>query len=326
MYKQSSIALLLVVTLLGGCKTLDSVSNIVSGDSATPEQIQAAYSKAEAAYQEAQQAVALAEQEFLIEYDSERTSKANKLWQSLRQDFAELRANPGESLESASLFSSDTKADEVMANSQEIVSLLTAAQSAKQAIVSVLEPVRSHFAVLDKLETQRHFARRYERAQSRHLEFKGMLVAGKRAQVEENLPEFQSQLHALEQDAAEHYFLGKVLEDVKRLASSDKAEVLPTVYQDVKTKTESARGVIRQNVRAYDDIKHTVNLAELQIKRLEQLFSEHLRRKTAVEDKRVETHLLALETQLFQLTQKAGLGDLRHLSFSEQLEAINDKL
>ncbi len=38
MYKQSSIALLLAVTLLGGCKTLDSVSNIVSGDSATPEQ------------------------------------------------------------------------------------------------------------------------------------------------------------------------------------------------------------------------------------------------------------------------------------------------
>lgn len=28
MYKQSSIALLLAVTLLGGCKTLDSVSNI----------------------------------------------------------------------------------------------------------------------------------------------------------------------------------------------------------------------------------------------------------------------------------------------------------
>ncbi|MCO7189919.1 MULTISPECIES: hypothetical protein [unclassified Pseudoalteromonas] len=326
MYKQSSIALLLTVALLGGCKTLDSVSNIVSSDSATPEQIQAAYSKAEAAYLEAQRAIALSAEESLVEYDSERTAKANKLWQSLQGDFAELRANPGESLDSASLFSSDTKADEVMASSQEIVSLLAAAHSAKQAIVSVLEPIRSHFAVLDKLETPRHFERRYERVKRRHLELKEMLVAGKRALVEGSLPEFQSQLHALEQDAAEHYFLGKVLGGVKRLASSDKVEVLPTVFQDVKVTTESAREFIRQNVRAYDDIKHTVNLAELQIKRLEQLFSEHLRRKTAVEDKRVEAQLLTLETQLFQMTQKAGLGDLRHLSFSEQLAAINNKL
>ncbi|MCF2910201.1 hypothetical protein L1285_17945 [Pseudoalteromonas sp. DL2-H2.2] len=326
MNKHSSIALLLAVSLLGGCKTLDSVSNIVSSNKASPEQIQAAYNKAQAAYQEAQQALGLSEEEALSEYDSERTAKADKLWQSLQEDFAELRANPAESLESASLFSSDTKADEVMAASQEIISLIAAAQSAKQAIISVLEPIRSHFAVLDKLATQQHFERRYARLEERHQDLKEMLVAGKREQVEGYLPDLQSQLNALEQDAAEHYFLGKVLEDVTRLANSEKAEVLPSVYQDVKATTESAQSFIRQNVRAYDDIEHKVNLAELQVKRMEQLFAEHMSRKAAIDDKRSEAPLLALEAQLLEMTNKAGLGDLRHLSFSEQLEAINNKL
>ncbi|WP_125563011.1 hypothetical protein [Pseudoalteromonas rubra] len=326
MYKQSSIALLLAVTLLGGCKTLDSVSNIVSSDKATPEQIQAAYHKAEAAYQEAQKAIGLSAEAELSEYDSERTSKASKLWQSLQDDFAELSANPAESLESASLFSSDTKADEVMAVSQEIVSLIAAAQSAKQAIVSVLESVRAHFVVLDKLEAGQQFARRYARLAARHDDFKEMLVAGKRIEVEGALPELQSQLHVLEQDAAEHFFLGKVLSEVRTLATSDKADILPTVYQDVKVTAESAQSYIRQNVRAYEDIKHKVKLAELQIKRMEQLFSEHMRRQAAIDDKRAEAPLLALEAQLLEMTNKAGLGDLRHLSFSEQLAAINNKL
>ncbi|ALU43737.1 hypothetical protein [Pseudoalteromonas rubra] len=326
MYKQSSIALLLAVTLLGGCKTLDSVSNIVSSDKATPEQIQAAYSKAEAAYQEAQQAMSLSAEEALADYDIERTSDANKLWQSLQKDFAELQANPAESLESASLFSSDTKADEVMEGSQEIVALISAAHSAKQAIISVLEPIRSHFAVLDKLETQTHFESRYERLGEQHDRLKRMLVEGKQPQVEEYLPELQSQLHTLEQDAAEHYFLGQVLDKVRTLANSEKADRLPRVYLDVKTLTESTQGFIRQNVRAYDDIKGQVKLTELQIQRIDQLFNEYLKRKAAVDDKQIEAPLLELESQLFNMTQKAGLGDLRHLSFSEQLEAISSKL
>ncbi|TQF72787.1 hypothetical protein [Pseudoalteromonas luteoviolacea] len=309
-----------------GCKTLDSVQNTLAGSSPSTEQVQAAYSRAEAAYAEAQQAMYLANIESLTEYDSNRVERAQKEWQVLKKQFAELQSNPHEALDSASFFSSQTLSGEIIENSQQIMALVAGAQAAKKLILSVLEPVRSHFAVLDKFDASQQFSKRYRQLTTLHEKFKGMLVQGKQVQVETRLPEYQAQLTALEKDAVELHYMGNIIAELKLIGASTKAQVLPSVYSDAANTTDYAKQYIHLNVRKYEQIEEKARSAKLQILRLEHLYAEHLARKQALSDQQVEARLLALENQLLELTEKAGLGDLRHLSFTQQLSAIKEKL
>ena len=154
-------------------------------------------------------------------------------------------------------------------------------------------------------------------------ELKEMLIEGEQSKVEGYLPDLNNRLHKLEQDAVEKFYLGEVLADLKVLANSDKSDVLPSVFVDAKNAAELAQAFARNNVRQYQDIEAKTLLAQLQVKRINSLFSEHISRKEALKDDTVEVQLLGLEKQIYQLTQKAGLGDLRHLSFTEQLAELN---
>lgn len=325
--KKTLIALALGTLSLTGCKTLDAVpgglGDLVGTKEVDQAQVQAVYNKAQEAYLSAKSAIQSIATESLADFDPSRVKAANKIWNDLQEEFAELEAKPERALEKASLFSSNTVADEVMEQSQEITTLIASAQAAKDAIVAVLEPVRAHFAVLDKIEAQKNFPKQYEQLVERHEELKGMLIDGEQAKVEGYLPELNNRLHKLEQDAVEKFYLGEVLSDLKVLANSDKSEVLPAVFVDAKNSAELAQAFARNNVRQYQDIEAKTLLAQLQVKRINRLFEEHIRRKEALKNDSVESQLLALEKQIFQLTQKAGLGDLRHLSFSEQLAELN---
>ncbi|KZN48279.1 hypothetical protein [Pseudoalteromonas luteoviolacea] len=309
-----------------GCKTLDSVQNTLGGTSPSAEQIQAAYNRAETAYSEAQQAMHLANVELLAEYDLNRIDKAQKEWQDLKHQFSELKAKPHEALDSASFFSSQTVSAEIIEMSQKILALVGGAQAAKKLILSVLEPVRSHFAVLDKFDSQQQFPTRYDKLHKHHNKLKVMLVDGKQPDVEAQLPSYQAQLTRLEKDAVSLYYLGQVNAELKMISASTKAQVLPSVYADARNTADYAQQFINLNVRDYTNIEDKVHSAQLQIFRLEHLFAEHLARKQALDDKQVEAQLLTLENQLLELTEKAGLGDIRHLSFSNQLKAIKDTL
>ena len=330
--KMRKIAIVLAITALSlsGCKTLDAVpgglGDLVGTKQVDQAQVQAAFSKASEAYTSAQTAIQNALSQSLKEYDPERVQDANKIWSDLQEEFAELQAKPERALDKASLFSSNTIADEVMEQSQSIIALITSAEKSKNAIVTVLEPIRAHFVVLDSIETQKNFSKRYTQLVDRHNELKTLLIEGEQAKVEEYLPEFSQRLHNLEQDAVEQFYLGAVFSQLKLLANSEKSEVLPSVYTDVKGTAEAAQTFARNNVRDYEEIKGKARLAELQVQRINSLFSEHKLREQSLKNDSVETQLLALETQLFQLTQKAGLGDLRHLSFSEQLNELNKSL
>ncbi|MBQ4813345.1 hypothetical protein J8M20_18430 [Pseudoalteromonas luteoviolacea] len=316
-------AVLIVTT---GCKTLDSVHNTLGGSSPSAEQIQAAYNRAEAAYYEAQQAIHLANVESLADYDRNRVDKARQEWQELEEQFTELKAKPHEALDSASFFSSQTVSGEIMSMSQEILALVGGAQAAKKLILSVLEPVRSHFAVLDKFDTQQQFPTRYRKLNKHHNKLKAMLVDGKQPDVEAQLPGFKTQLTRLEKDAVSLHYLGQINVELTAISTSAKAQVLPSVYMDARNTADYAQQFINSNVRDYSSIEDKVHSAKLQILRLEHLFAEHLARKQALDDKQVEAQLLTLENQLLELTEKAGLGDLRHLSFANQLKAVKDKL
>ncbi|MDK2597214.1 hypothetical protein [Pseudoalteromonas obscura] len=316
-------ALLLNIT---GCKTLDSVQNSLGGSSPTTEQVQAAYSRAEASYKEAQQAMYLANVESLIDYDSERIQKAQKEWKELEENFSDLKSKPFEALDSASFFSSQTVSGEIIELSQEVLALVAGAQAAKQLILSVLEPVRSHFAVLDKFATEEHFSTRYRKLSERHNKFKAMLVNGKQLEVEAMLPEYTALLTALEISAVELHYLGEIVAQLRAIAASPKAEVLPSVTMDANNTSEYAKQYIHSNVRNYEQIEAKVKQAQLQLQRIEHLYQEHLVRKQALANNQVEEQLLILESQLLALTEKAGLGDLRHLTFAEQLAAVKEKL
>lgn len=327
MMRKTTLAIVLTAATLSGCKTLESVQGglggLVEAKQVDQAQVQAVFSKAQEAYLEAKSAVQTISTESLAEYDADRVRKANKIWVDLQEEFTELQAKPERALEKASLFSSNTVADEIMAQSQEVTSLVFAAQSAKSAIIAVLEPIRAHFAVLDKIEAKSNFSKQYAQLEERHEELKELLIDGEQAKVEGYLPELNNRLHKLEQDAVEQFYLGTVLSDLRELANSDKAKVLPLVYVDVKNSTELAQAFARNNVRQYQDITAKTLLAELQVKRINSLYIEHIQRKEALDNDSVEKQLLSLEKQIFKLTTKAGLGDLRHLSFSEQLAELN---
>ncbi|KZN32045.1 hypothetical protein N480_02595 [Pseudoalteromonas luteoviolacea S2607] len=229
-------------------------------------------------------------------------------------------------MDSASFFSSQTVSAEIIEMSQEILALVGGAQAAKKLILAVLEPIRSHFAVLAKFDTQQQFPTRYRKLHKHHNKLKAMLVDGKLPDVEALLPSFQAQLTHLEKDAVSFHCLGQINADLKMISASKKVQVLPSVYADVRNTAEYAQQFINLNVRDYTNIEVKVHSAKLQILRLEHLFAEHLARKQALDEEQVEAQLLTLENQLLELTEKAGLGDLRHLSFSNQLQAVKDKL
>ncbi|KZN42718.1 MULTISPECIES: hypothetical protein [Pseudoalteromonas] len=315
-------AVLLNIT---GCKTLDSVQSL-GGSSPSNEQVQAAYSRAETAYQEAQQAMYLANTESLIDYDRTRVQQAQKEWQELEKNFADLKAKPFEALDSASFFSSQTVSGEIIELSQEVLALVGGAQAAKKLILSVLEPVRSHFAVLDKFAAQEHFPARYRKLSEAHKKYRAMLVDGKQPEVEAELADFNVQLTALEVSAVELYYLGEILSQLRAISASTKAKILPSVALDASNTSEYAKVYIRNNVRDYEQIEEKVRLAKLQLLRVESLYQEHISRKEALKSNQVEAQLLELESHLLALTEKVGLGDLRHLSFAEQLAAVKEKL
>ncbi|MCF2858812.1 hypothetical protein L1286_15105 [Pseudoalteromonas sp. SMS1] len=326
MQRKFSVVIGAILISITGCKTLDAVQNTLGDSTPSNEQVQSAFNRAEAAFMEAQQAMYLARAESLAEYDLQRTQRARKEWQDLQDQFSKLKAKPHQALDSASFFSSQTVSGEIIETGQEIQALVSGAQAAKQLILSVLEPVRSHFAVLDKFDTPQQFSKRYRRLKDQHNVFKAMLVEGKQMQVETRLSEYQAQLTTLEKAAVERHYLGKVFAQLDTIATSPKAYVLPNVYADASNTTEYAKQFIYSNVRAYHLIEEKARSARLQILRLEHLYAEHLARKQALTDKQVEAKLLTLENQLLALTKKAGLGDLRHLSFAQQLAAIEDKL
>jgi hypothetical protein len=325
--KKTALVLAITTLSLSGCKTLDAVpgglGDLVGTKQVDQAQVQSVFNKAQEAYLSAKSSIQTIATESLSDFDPEKVKSANKIWNDLQEEFAELQAKPERALDKASLFSSNTVADEIMTQSQEVVALVTAAQNSKNAIVAVLEPVRAHFAVLDKIEAKRNFEKQYVQLEERHEELKGMLIDGEQSKVEGYLPDLNNRLHKLEQDAVEKFYLGDVLADLKVLANSDKSDVLPSVYVDAKNAAELAQAFARNNVRQYQDIEAKTLLAQLQVKRINSLFDEHLRRKEALKDDGVEGQLLGLEKQIYQLTLKAGLGDLRHLSFTEQLDELN---
>lgn len=325
--KKTAVVLAIAALTLSGCKTLDAVpgglGNLVGTKEVDQAQVQAVYNKAQEAYLSAQSSMQIVATESLSDFDPERIKDANKVWSDLQEEFAELQGKPERAIEKASLFSSNTVADEIMEQSQQITTLVSAAQASKNAIVAVLEPVRAHFAVLDKIDAKKNFEKQYAQLVSRHEELKEMLIEGEQSKVEGYLPDLNNRLHKLEQDAVEKFYLGEVLADLKALANSDKSDVLPSVFVDAKNAAELAQAFARNNVRQYQDIEAKTLLAQLQVKRINSLFSEHMSRKEALKDDAVEVQLLSLEKQIYQLTQKAGLGDLRHLSFTEQLEQLN---
>lgn len=325
--KKTAVVIAIAALTLSGCKTLDAVpgglGNLVGTKEVDQAQVQAVYNKAQEAYLSAQSSMQIVATESLSDFDPERIKDANKVWSDLQEEFAELQGKPERAIEKASLFSSNTVADEIMEQSQQITTLVSAAQASKNAIVAVLEPVRAHFAVLDKIDAKKNFEKQYAQLVSRHEELKEMLIEGEQSKVEGYLPDLNNRLHKLEQDAVEKFYLGEVLADLKVLANSDKSDVLPSVFVDAKNAAELAQAFARNNVRQYQDIEAKTLLAQLQVKRINSLFSEHISRKEALKDDTVEVQLLGLEKQIYQLTQKAGLGDLRHLSFTEQLAELN---
>ena len=299
-----------------------SLGNLVGNKQVDQAEVQAVFNKTQEAFLGAQEAINTISSESLSEYDTDRVNQANEIWVELQEEFAEVQEKPERALDKASLFSSNTVADEVMAQSQEIVSLVGMAQNSKNAILTVLRPVREHFSVLDKVEAKQNFPKQYSQLVKRHNDLKQLLIEGEQAKVEGYLPELNDQLHNLEQDAVEKFYLGSVLSDLRELANSDKAKLLPVVYLDAKNTIELAQSFSRNNVRQYQDIKAKTLLAKLQVNRINSLYAEHLRRKNAISDDKVEQQLLELEKQILQLTTGAGLGDLRHLSFSKQLTEI----
>jgi hypothetical protein len=325
--------LLLVSILMGmtlsGCKTIESVHKDLAGlagEKATPEQQQAAYQKAEQAFGEALTAYNLIKSESLAEYDIEKVKEAQKIWQVLEADFEELRLSPDRALDSASLFSSDTVADEVMEQCQQIISLVAAANLSKERITAVLKPVREEFAVLTQLDAKIHFEKRYTVLDQRHEELKALLIEGKEAQVIQYVPQLLEQLTALEKDAVVQFYFSEHIRKIYQLADSDKPSVLPVVYNDVKSQLVQGQNYALSNYRDYDNIKLEANLVAHQIKRINSLFSEYGNTKTALDNKDIESKLLKFEYELAELTEAVGLGDLRHLSFTEQLQQIKAAL
>lgn len=331
--KKILLATIIASVSLTGCKTIESVqkdlgsiTSGLTGDEATPEQVQLAYEKAEQAFQEALTAYNLIDSEALADFDTEKVYEAKEVWQVLESEFAELRLSPGHALDSASLFSSDTVADEIMEQSQQVIILVEGATVSKERITAVLKPVREEFAVLTQIDAKIHFEKRYSTLNEQHQELKQLLIDGKEAQVEQYVPQLLEQLTALEKDAVVQFYFSEHIHKIYKLANSDKASVFPAVYRDVKIHLEQGQVYAQQNYREYDGIKLKADLVAHQIARINSLYSEYTNLKTALDDKEIENELLKFENELAELTEKVGLGDLRNLTFSEQLNKVKEKL
>ncbi len=331
--KKILLATIIASVSLTGCKTIESVQNDLgsitsglTGDEATPEQIQLAYDKAEQAFQQALTAYNLIDAESLVDFDAEKVADAKKIWQVLESEFEELRLSPEHALDSASLFSSDTVADEVMEQSLEVISLVNAASLSKERITAVLKPVRDEFAVLTQIDAKIHFEKRYALLDEQHQELKDLLIDGKEEQVEKYVPQLLEQLTALEKDAVVQFYFSEHINKIYNLANSDKASVFSVVYSDIKKQLEQGQTYAQQNYRDYDNIKLEADLVAHQITRINSLYSEYTSLKTALDDKEIERELLQFESELAELTEAIGLGDLRNLTFSEQLQQVKEKL
>ncbi|BDF95694.1 MULTISPECIES: hypothetical protein [Pseudoalteromonas] len=331
--KKILLATIIVTVGLTGCKTIESVqkdlgsiTSGLTGEQATPEQLQLAYEKAEQAFQEALTAYNLIDSESLADFDAEKVAEAKKIWQVLDREFDELRLSPEHALDSASLFSSDTVADEVMEQSLEVINLVTAASLSKERITAVLKPVRDEFAVLTQIDAKIHFEKRYALLDEQHQELKELLIDGKEAQVEKYVPQLLEQLTALEKDAVVQFYFSEHINKIYSLANSDKVSVFPVVYGDVKSQLAEGQAYAQKNYRDYDNIKVAADLVAHQIDRINSLFSEYTELKTALGNKEIESELLKFEAELAELTEAVGLGDLRNLTFSEQLKEVKNKL
>lgn len=324
---------LMVALSLTGCKTMDSMqkdlgslTSAIGGEEATPEQLQLAYEKAEQAFQEALTAYNLIDSDSLADFDDEKVGEAKKIWQVLEREFEELRLSPEHALDSASLFSSDTVADEIIEQSLEIISLVNAASLSKERITAVLKPVRDEFAVLTQIDAKIHFEKRYTLLDEQHQELKELLIDGKESEVKQYVPQLLEQLVALEKDAVVQFYFSEHINKIYNLANSDKASVFPVVYSNVKSQLAEGQNYARKNYRDYDNIKIEADLVAHQIGRINSLYSEYTGLKAALDDKEIESELLKVEEELAGLTEAVGLGDLRNLTFSEQLQQIKEKL
>lgn len=319
----------LFICALSGCKTIDSVqqdlgslASSITGEEATPEQIRAAFDKAQSVFQEALSAYNQIDADNLAQFDEERVTKARKVWAVLEPEFNELRLAPEYALKSASLFSSDTVSDEIMSQSQEVISLVAEAQLAKQRITSVLQPIRDEFAILDQLDAETSYEKRYRELDKQHQQLKEMLIDGQEQQVAEYVPKLLGQLIDLEKDAVVQFYFSQYIEKIYALANSKKVDIFPTVYQDVRKQLEQGEAYSKANYREYEQIKQQAALLSLQIDRIDSLYAEYLAQKAAIDKDTVEAHMLSLESEIYALTIAAGLGDLRGLPFQEQLQQV----
>eukprot|EP01093_Parvamoeba_rugata_P017442 TRINITY_DN7019_c0_g1_i1.p1 TRINITY_DN7019_c0_g1~~TRINITY_DN7019_c0_g1_i1.p1 ORF type:complete len:138 (-),score=34.97 TRINITY_DN7019_c0_g1_i1:1079-1492(-) len=128
------------------------------------------------------------------------------------------------------------------------------------------------------------------------------------------------QLTALEKDAVVQFYFSEHINKIYSLANSDKVSVFPVVYGDVKSQLAEGQAYAQKNYRDYDNIKVAADLVAHQIDRINSLFSEYTELKTALGNKEIESELLKFEAELAELTEAVGLGDLRDLTFSEQLK------
>jgi len=331
--KKLVLASIIISASLTGCKTIESVQSDLgnltsglSGEEVTPEQLQLAYEKAEQAFQEALTAYNLIDSEALADFDTEKVYEAKEVWQVLESEFAELRLSPDHALDSASLFSSDTVADEIMEQSQQVITLVEGVTVSKERITAVLKPVREEFAVLTQIDAKIHFEKRYSTLDEQHQELKQLLIDGKEAQVEQYVPQLLEQLTALEKDAVVQFYFSEHINKIYKLANSDKASVFPIVYEEVKTQLRRGQTYAHQHNREYDGIKLEADRVAHQIARINSLYGEYANLKTALDEKEIENELLKFESELAELTEKVGLGDLRNLTFSEQLNKVKEKL
>ncbi|MDP5213292.1 hypothetical protein ORJ66_09590 [Pseudoalteromonas tunicata] len=326
------IILTALVLLLPGCKTLESVqddlgsltSNIMGPD-ATPEQIAAAFNEANKSFSIAKEQINIAENEELNAFDKTRVTEAQKLWQELEADFSKIQADKSNILSRSSLFSSQTNLQKINASSAKIFELITAATQVKDRILLVLKPVRDNFTVLNNLNTAKSFSEQFGKLNAKYQQLTGMLAQGQDVQVEAYLPTMLANQLDLEKNAVVEFYLAQVIAEIKVIANSDKASMLPSTYAQVRTLLDDSVLFAKTNNRDYQAIEMKRDEIQHHLNRIDNLYAQHQALKLVSKDLSFENYLLDIEQSLFSLTQKAGLGDKRHLTFKQQFELLKEK-
>jgi len=329
-----NIVLLSALTLgLSGCKTLDSVqedlgglTSGIMGESATPEQIKAAFEKTQMAFESAEHKIKSVESEDLAEYDVKRAKKITELWQELQQNYAKVMLDNSKVVDRVSLFSSTSYGESIANNSVELIKLVDQAQAVKDKVLALLKPVRDGFSVLDNLKAKLNFKTQYGQLKKKELHLKELLTEGEEAQVQAYMPTMLANMQTLEKKAVVKHYLGDVLAQIKVLANSEKAKVLPNVYDTIRVLSTESVSFANLNFRDYEKINLKVEGVKHQLARIDSLFAQEQALQLVTKEQTFESYLLNMESQLFEMSKKAGLGDMRHLSFAEQLNQIQTKL